>query len=488
MKHRIIMIVAGVLCVMITLGFLIPASDIGRRYIQHADAAVPQTPDTSDGFSTHLPLVSVDTGGEIIPGAGKFRDGRLEQIILTEDGRDEIQASLSIVDNEGGWNHPSDEPAVQSDIIIHVRGNSSREFEKPSYAIRLITPEGENNPCEVMGMTAHHEWILYGPYLDETLIRNYMWYNIAGEIMDWAPNVRFCELMLNGEYRGVYVMTETITAGDNCRLPLSVNAKNRTYSGYLLRLDRGSDTEIKNLTHFTGYALRTRQIMNIVYPGTSNLTEELARDISLDFSSFEKMLYSFDFDNDTGGYRDYIDVDSFVDYFIINEATCNYDAGWLSTYIYKSTDGKFRTCIWDFNSACDNYQYTMVASDDFRMDNCIWFYMLIKDNYFTDRIIERYRELRQTYLSDEYLNSFIDDTIAYLGDAVDRNYEVWGHLFDEGYDLLFPADRNADSFEEAVDKYRTFINDRLGWLDENIESVSQYSAESRMKKFDEEPS
>ena len=103
-------------------------------------------------------------------------------------------------------------------------------------------------------MDAHYEWALYGPYLDKTLIRNYMWYNIAGEMMDYAPNVRFCEVILNGEYQGLYVMTETITNGVDCRVNVSEPVDNTTATGYVLRLDRGSENEMKNLDNFTYYA------------------------------------------------------------------------------------------------------------------------------------------------------------------------------------------------------------------------------------------
>ena len=93
---------------------------------------------------------------------------------------------------------------------------------------------------------------MHGPFLDKTLIRNYMWYNIAGEIMDYAPNVRFCEVMVNGEYQGVYVMTEKITAGkDGSRLNLEVNRKDNTFTGYLLRVDQGSRNEMKNINNFS---------------------------------------------------------------------------------------------------------------------------------------------------------------------------------------------------------------------------------------------
>ena len=57
---------------------------------------------------------------------------------------------------------------------IHVRGNSSRSFDKSNFAIRLIDENEKNNPQSIMGMDAHHEWVLHGPYLDKTLMRNYM--------------------------------------------------------------------------------------------------------------------------------------------------------------------------------------------------------------------------------------------------------------------------------------------------------------------------
>ena len=102
---------------------------------------------------------------------------------------------------------------------------------------------GENKNYAVMGMGSHHEWVLHGPILDKSLIRNYLWYNIAGEMMDYAPNVRFCELVLDGEYQGLYLMTESITSGKNCRLNLSKNVKKSEGTGYLLRIDRPTESE-----------------------------------------------------------------------------------------------------------------------------------------------------------------------------------------------------------------------------------------------------
>ena len=193
-------------------------------------------------------------------------------------------------------------------------------------------------------------------------------------------------------------------------------------------------------------------------------------------------MYSFDYDTHNYGYFYDINVSSFVDYFIINEFTTNYDAGWLSTYVYKDIGGKYNMVIWDFNSACDNYSDSVLNPMHFEMQYNIWYYMLTKDENFTDEIINRYRELRETYLSEDYLYNYIDKTVAYLGDAIDRNFEVWGYTFEEFFPLE-PDERNPKNYEEAVQQIKDFIHVRGEWMDENIEILRQYSHESKNKKF-----
>lgn len=456
------------------------------RYHQHRDAPVKAAETAGSGFATHLPLVEIDTGGVEIPGRMEHREDGTKSVTTAADGGKAISAHMDIVDHETAYNHPGDTPALSSAITIHVRGNSSRTFDKSNYAIRLVAEDGlSNNPQPVMGMAAHHEWVLHGPYLDKTLLRNYMWYNIGGEIMDYAPNVRFCEVMLNGEYQGVYVMIEKITAGKNgARLPLTVSAKDNTFSEYLLQLNGYLPPVGHQFTNqFTYYAKRTLYHMDIVYPGRNNMTPEIQRAISQDFSDFEKALYSYDYDNDRYGYPAMIDAESFIDYFLINELTCNYDAGWLSTYIYKDTEGKYRMCLWDMNSACDNYQDSQMVENGFQMQNCLWYVMLMKDEDFVDRLISRYWELRKTSFDLDYLYRYIDDTAAYLGDAVDRNFTVWGYTFD--YDLLSPVERNPTSYQEAIDQMKDFLSWRIPWMDENIDALRHYAAESKVKKFNE---
>ena len=489
MKYKLWGCILCVCAIVLSLAAPLLENGAETRYHQHRDAPVKvEDAQDTEAFSTHLPLVEIDTGGVEIPGKAILNEhDRVLGYTVAADGSETITAHMDIVDHETTYNHVSDAPDLSTDITIHVRGNSSRAFDKAGYSIRLVNADGSIHPLSIMGMDAHHEWALHGPFLDKTLLRNYMWYNIGGEIMDYAPNVRFCEVILNGTYQGVYVMMEKITAGENgARLGLTVNAKRNTFSGYLLQLNGSRPPVSGDMTNqFTYYAKRTLYQLDIVYPGRRNLTTEMETAISKDFSDFEKALYSYDYDHEKYGYAQNIDVESFIDYFLINELTCNYDAGWLSTYIYKDTSGKFRMCLWDMNSACDNYQESQIDRMGFQMQNCLWYFMLIKDEDFTDALIDRYWELRETYFDLDYLNQYIDDTVTYLGDAVDRNFEVWGYTFQPEYGLLRPAERNPVDYEDAIAQMKEFLAARIDWMDENIDVLRQYSAESRVKKFNE---
>ena len=492
MGKKLTGIIAFTLAIILSFAVTNLKEDKNYRFHQHMEAVEKTACNHNENvFCTHLPLVEINTHGSLIPGeAVRDEEGLRVSYTTTGDGYSELTCSIQITDNDGENNHTNDSPSIESDMRIRIRGNSSRNFEKKGYKITLINEKGENNPQMVMGMDSHHEWVLHGPYLDKTLIRNYMWYNIAGEIMGYAPNVRFCEVMINGEYNGLYLMTESITAGkDGARLDISVDKKDNSFTGYILRLDRGSENPLKNIEPFSVCSYRiTNGHMNIVYPGGLNLTDELTESIRQDFSAFEHMLYSFDFDHSKYGYSKTVDVDSFVNYFLINEFTCNYDAGTYSTYIYKGIDGKFSMCVWDFNNACDNYQEQAVDDEMFTLQECLWYYMIIKDEDFTDSIIDRYYELRKTYFGDEYLNDYIDNTIKYLGDAIDRNFEKWGTSFEKNGShrgKLYPIERNIESYDEAISQLKGFISKRGEWMDENIEVLRQYSADSKTKLYKE---
>lgn len=451
-----------------------------QRYQQHLSYNT-QVEDTSlsideDTFSSHLPVVSIETGGVVIP-------GRPEQGQHIKDIENSfIQADMRIYDREGELNKLSSQPVLESKINIRVRGNSSRTFDKVGYLFKFTDDAGMERKLGVMGMEKDSTWVLHGPYLDKTLMRNYMWYNLAGQIMEWAPDVRYCEVFLDHEYQGLYVMAEQISMGEG-RIEMTKYDGKSNISSYIVCADRESVNDVQYLDNFTSYALRINGKLEVKYPGASRITPELTEYISRDFSRFEKALYSFDYDTARYGYQNYIDVDSFVDYFIINEVTQNTDAGLYSTYFYKDVSGKLKMCVWDFNNCCDNYIEDQTPMAGFFMQNRPWYFMLCKDEAFMEKVITRYHQLRKGILSEEAVESYIAGVQSYLGPAIERNFEKWGYSFLPEKDLLYEDERKIGSYEAAVEQYETRLVRRMRWMDEHIEDLRSYSHESINKKF-----
>ena len=436
---------------------------------------------------SHLPLVIIDTEGRTIPGRPTGNRDFFDQAIYSaaEDGGPTINAAVRVIDHPDRNNHPSDEPAFTTRSELRVRGNSSRAFPKTPYQMNFVDGAGLNRDISVMGMPAHHEWALHGPILDKSLVRNYMWYNISGEIMEYAPNCRFCELILDGSYEGLYLMTETVTNGDGCRLNLSRSTKNAKTYGYLLRVDRPTEADLGTPQDIYTYSERSDQILHdmaVRYPGRATLTPEMAESIELDYSAFEKALFSYDHDTQQYGYWNWIDVDNFIDYFLIAEFTKNIDMGKYSTYLYKEVGQKYRLCVWDFNNACDNYQDNATEPDSFLLVKRAWFFMLLKNEEFVERVLNRYADLRRGVLSEEYLLNYIDEALDWLGPAVERNNWRWADAI-EHWNGLTPEERNLHSHREAVAQLKDWIVERGDWLDYCIHALRQYAHPSRNKKF-----
>lgn len=436
-----------------------------ERTQQHLQSPGPSFQAEADGeFRTHLPIVSIETGGQEIPG-------------LNRDGAT-ISADLEVRDGGTGNNALADEPTLTSTALVRYRGNTSLHFDKKSYRLKLVQEDGAANPRAMLGMPKEDEWILNGPFLDKSLLRNYMMMNLSGQVMENAPEVRFCELFVDGAYQGLYVMMESVSRS---QAGIAKSVEGRAETSYVVRMDRGGHV---NLNNFTTYARILPYKINVVYPTAANLTPEQLDYIQKDLSRFEKALYSLDYDHPKLGYRAYIDVGSFVDYMVLNEFFQNTDAGIFSTYLNKPVGGKLSMGpVWDFNNALDNYMDATRDGTGFTFPNRVWYHMLLKDPWFTKQVIQRYRQLRGTVLSEEYLMSYVDDTVAYLGDAVERNFSVWGYTFQPEYGMLNPAQRNSGSHEQAVAQVKDFLHRRGAWMDQNIELLYQYCHPSANKQY-----
>ena len=404
-------------------------------------------------FSTTLPVVYMNTKGQQV-----LKENAIWGNIALLDGNGEEQSVFSI-------------PNSIYRATIKYRGASSySKFDKKQYRIKFYKNEKDSaKEVSLAGMGANSEWVLNGPYLDKTLIRNKLVYDLARELNGWAPDTRFVELFVDGEYQGVYLAVEPVTNGES-RLRLAEFGLLSGETAYIVnrdRIDTGSE-EIDTWGKTNGY---TYNALYIRYPSKNKITEKQKEYIKNDISEFEQVLYGENFKDKRTGYQAYIDLDNWVDYFIINEFAMNYDAGNLSTYLYKELDGKLQLAVWDFNNGFDNYQWFRTETDVLHTVENSWFQRLWQDENFRDRVCERYRQLRETTLADEHIAEKIASYQEELGEAVDRNFKVWGYSFKEN--LLAGTSkegtsRNIRSYEEAMKQLTDTIRERLAYLDKEL--------------------
>lgn len=429
---------------------------------------------------THLPIIRIETGGRKIPGRPIHGTDDFE---LGDNGEESIVADFSIIRHAYGWNHPDDAPSDAGEALLRLRGNSSRWFIKGSYSFKTIAhgdPE-DRLPAALLGMAPGSEWVLHGPCLDRTLVRNYLCYTVSGQIMDYAPNCRFCELLIDGEYQGVYLLTEAITRGDG-RVPLTESSSSGPITSWLIRMDR-SFKSTAPLNSFSYYTFRLEMSQaDLLYPGKNAITPEKLQYVTSELSSIERMIYA-DSSVGSAAYSDYLDMTAFAQYYVINEFFGNMDAGRYSTYYYKDIRGKVTPVVWDFNNACDNYISYPYDESGFYISRMPPYNRLVTDEGFVNEVIRQYRRLRKTYLSGDRLEELIDGAVSYLGSAVDRNNEAWSGLFDlaqyDDFNYLSPVSRNYQSYPDAVAQLKTWLAQRGRWMDENIEHLRQHCHPSR---------
>jgi hypothetical protein len=175
--------------------------------------------------SSSLPIVVINTGGQTI----------------VDDPR--IIATMGIIHNAPLRNNITDPfNNYNGQIMIEFRGSSSQSFPKKAYGFETQDILGENNNVSLVGMPAENDWILYAPYSDKALIRNTLTYHFGNQLMEYAPRTKMCELVINGEYRGVYVLMEKIKQDQNrvdiADLTINDIAGDSLSGGYILKVDK----------------------------------------------------------------------------------------------------------------------------------------------------------------------------------------------------------------------------------------------------------
>jgi hypothetical protein len=441
--------------------FLITSSDLSSNFffsLGITDSSFDYGP-TPEWFfepflATELPLIQILTNGQEI-----LNDPRIvAQMKIIDNGEGE----LNYIDN-----HPTD---YNGQVAIEIRGESSQFFEKKNYAFETQTAEGENNNVSLLGMPAENDWILHGPYSDKSLIRNALTFEMGNDVMEYASRTRFCELIINDDYRGVYLLMEKIKQ-DDARVDIAKLLPEDTEGdeltgGYILEIDR-DNPEIEDDGFYSSFPLYAFYTFHD--PGFDQLVPDQKAYIQEWIYDFELAMYLSSYEST---YQNYLDIESFIDYFLINELTKQIDAFKLSFYMYKEKDsngGKLHMGpIWDFNLGYSNFDFACDPNPEGWIYPCtawpFWVEKLMTIEAVQDQMYCRWQQLREDKLETSFLMSRIDSLVTTIGPAADRNFERYDVLGNYVWPNLFIS----ETYDEEVEYMRDWLVQRLFWMDQNM--------------------
>ena len=342
-----------------------------------------------------------------------------------------ISANMKIINNVESRNFLSDSKyEYHGQISIEIRGSSSQSFfPKKQYGFETQNEDGSNNNVSLLGLPSENDWILYAPYSDKTLIRNILAYKLSESLGNYAPRTRLCELVLNGEYAGVYVLTEKIKRDKN-RVDISklkpdeITGDDLT-GGYIVKIDKLTDSSCD------GWHTETENVfIQYHYPEYNDIVPEQKSYIKNYINRFERSLFSENFSDLSNGYQQFMDINSAIDFMIINEISKNVDAYRFSTFMYKDKDSNSGKLIfgpvWDYNIAFGNVNYAEgYIVEGYRMVNFPWWRRLMQDPIFTDSLKRRWAEIRKEKFSNDRIINIIDSLTLVLKEPQQRNFQKW---------------------------------------------------------------
>jgi len=415
-----------------------------------------------------------------------LNDSNLPIVIIDTDDQEilddpRIVAHMGIIDNGTGTNYINDPfNGYDGQISIEIRGSSSQDFPKKQYALETQDIDGDNLNVSILGMPSENDWILYAPYSDKSLLRNFLAYELARDMGRYASRTRFCELVINGDYKGLYLFMEKIKR-DNNRVDISKLEPDETTGdnltgGYILKVDKWDGENNDGWESASPLPEYDGTWYQYHYPEPDDIVYEQKDYINNYITDFELLVASESYNDPDTGYYDQVNIESFIDVSLMSEISKNVDAYRLSAYMYKdkdSEDGRLTMGpIWDYNLAFGNANYYAggdpvgwqmnvdLGGDPYKIP--FWWYRIWDDETFRDAFNQRWQELRQTVFSEEYIMNMIDSTIAVIADAQVRNFQRWPVL-DE---YVWPNAYIGGSYENEIDYLTDWITARLDWMDE----------------------
>lgn len=334
------------------------------------------------------------------------------------------------------------------------RGNSTWLAPKKPYAIKF------NKKQSLMSLPDDKSWVLLANYYDPTLLDNEIAFYMGNEMstLDWTPHFQQVDLMLNGEYKGIYQLGE--------KIKISKKRVNVGDDGFLFEIDNRALTESDARYFMTN---NLTQPVNIKEPEVEydDADYNYAKDFVL---AAETALYSDSFTDAEEGWQKYMDMNSFVEWYLINEITYNPDCCGLfsSCYMNLKRGGKLKMGpLWDFDLAFDYYGYKEAHNKSaygFCLKDTQWFARLFQDPTFVSRVKERFNDY---YSNKQLIYDFIATKSSLIKSKFFEENKIWGTICDTSA----TPDEVKDSYQEKIDALTAWLETRFQWLNTRINEL-----------------
>ncbi len=421
--------------------------------------------------SSNLPIVLINT---------------FSQTIVNEP---KINANMKIIYNGPGvTNYVTNPPnAYNNNVGIEIRGAFSASLPQKPYGFETRNNLLVQNDTSILGMPLEHDWQLLATYNDKVYVRNTLANKLFGEMGHYAARSKHCEVIINGQYQGIYFLSESIKRDANrvdiSKLDTIDNAGVQLTGGYIIKNDYWDAAN----SWLLGYSPIDHPTFPVhlvyAYPKPDVITSQQKTYIQTYINSLESALYSPAFADTATGYRAYLSTASFIDYLIVNELSRNNDGFKKSWYMHKNRDdkgGKLKAGpVWDFDwawadipgstifSATDGSGWAYKINDDGPDVNSNgWYVRMMQDTTFQNELKCRWMHLRTCYLDTTYLFNYIDSMAVYLDSAQIRHQERWATL---GVDVGTPEiGPQPSTFAGDIALYKAWISERIDWLDANM--------------------
>jgi hypothetical protein len=426
--------------------------------------------------SSNLPIILIDTHGQPIPDGTK------------------ITARMKIINYEPQRrNHVTDPGNIYDGYVgIEIRGSFSATLPQKPYGFETRDSLGNNLNVPIINMPPENDWVLIANYNDKVFMRNTLAFDLFAKMGHYQPHTQLCELDSNGVYEGIYVLTEKIKQ-DKYRVPISklevtdTSGDNLT-GGYIIKVDNtdGSGIDFWNSKYEAIDCPGTGRYPYFVYsdPKPDEIVAQQKKYIQGYVAKIDSILRTPKWADPNLGYGKYLDVASFIDYFIVGEVSRNVDTYKKSAFFYKDKDSKDGRLhdgpVWDFDwawkninecdvNATDGSGWTYKISWDCRSYPVPpgWMVKLLQDTNFTNQLHTRYSLLRKTILSQVSLNQYIDSIHTLVNEAQVRHYQRWPILGVASAGAP-EVDAQPTTFDGYITQFKSWISTRLTWLDANM--------------------